>query len=67
MRSWQADTQVWVPASPGLMRVSDTEDATDETLVVVRRYPLVSLVWIGFTAMLLGALLLPRRSLEKTI
>ncbi len=67
MRSWQADTQVWVPASPGLMRVSDTEDATDETLVVVRRYPLVSLVWIGFTAMLLGALLLPRRSLEKKI
>ncbi|MEJ6655367.1 MAG: cytochrome c biogenesis protein CcsA [Pseudomonas sp.] len=67
IRSWQADTQVWVPASRGLMRVSDTADAADEPLVVIRRYPLVSLVWIGFTAMLLGALLLPRRSLEKAI
>ncbi|SDR77982.1 cytochrome c-type biogenesis protein CcmF [Halopseudomonas litoralis] len=67
IRSWLADTQVWVPASAGLMSASDVVSTTDETLVVVRRYPLVSLVWGGFIAMLLGALLLPRRRLEKTI
>lgn len=66
IRGWLADTQVWVPASPRLMETADITGASGEALVVVRRYPLVSLVWVGFIAMLLGALILPSRPMEKT-
>lgn len=59
IRSWLVDTQVWVPASPRLLAAAEVADSAQETLVVVRRYPLVSLVWTGFAAMLLGTLLLP--------
>jgi len=66
MRDWAGDTQIWVPASSALMAGS-TEPVDDDALVIVRRYPLVSLVWAGFIAMLLGALWLPRRPLEKSL
>lgn len=65
IRDWAGDTQIWVPASSALMAGS-TEPIDDDALVIVRRYPLVSLVWAGFIAMLLGALWLPRRPLEKS-
>ncbi|MNJ55671.1 hypothetical protein D3C77_511790 [compost metagenome] len=61
IRGLWADTQVWVPASERLMRSPGNHQDSPEMLVVVRRYPLVSLVWIGFVAMLLGTVLLPRR------
>lgn len=66
IRGWLEDTQVWVPASPRLMNLAAGNQANHETLVVVRRYPLVSVLWSGFVAMLLGALLLPGWSREKT-
>ncbi|WXL26745.1 cytochrome c biogenesis protein CcsA [Ectopseudomonas mendocina] len=65
IRNWLEDTQVWVPASPRLMASGATVASERETLIVVRRYPLVSLLWIGFVAMLLGTLLLPGWSREK--
>ncbi|WP_017337429.1 cytochrome c biogenesis protein CcsA [Pseudomonas fluorescens] len=60
VRSWASDMQVWVPASPKLMDSAGTVGAENQTLVVVRHYPLVSLVWGGFILMLLGMLLVPK-------
>lgn len=65
IRGWLEDMQVWVPASPSLMDSADGDLGSQEALVVVRRYPLVSVLWSGFVAMLLGAMLLPGRSREK--
>lgn len=65
IRDWSGDTQIWVPASSALM--AGSTEPVNEALVIVRRYPLVSLVWVGFIAMLLGALWLPRRPLEKSL
>lgn len=56
IRGWSRDLQVWVPASTSLLR----KGASDiESLVVIRRYPLLSCVWLGLLLMLGGALLLP--------
>lgn len=69
IRGWLEDTQVWVPASPRLMGATESikGEQRGDALVVVRRYPLVSLIWGGFVAMLLGVLLLPGRSREKVV
>ncbi|QRY82490.1 cytochrome c biogenesis protein CcsA [Pseudomonas sp. PDNC002] len=56
IRGWGSDLQVWVPASPRLLKQSGDEI---ESVVVVRRFPFLSLVWVGLLAMLFGALLLP--------
>ncbi|CAD5110268.1 cytochrome c biogenesis protein CcsA [Zestomonas carbonaria] len=64
VRGWSQDLQVWVPASPRLMVAAEEggEAAGDEqSLVVIRRYPFVSLLWIGLLAMLAGSLALPGR------
>ncbi|MDT4806929.1 nrfE: cytochrome c-type biogenesis protein CcmF [compost metagenome] len=58
VRGWSQDLQIWVPASPRLMS-SSGGDAEVHGVIVVRRYPLVSLVWSGLLAMLAGLLLLP--------
>lgn len=63
LRSWAQDLQVWIPASPRLMGTADEvlENSNDlHSLVVIRRFPLVSFVWCGLLAMVLGSLLLPR-------
>ncbi|MFZ5960004.1 cytochrome c biogenesis protein CcsA [Pseudomonas knackmussii] len=56
IRGWSRDLQVWVPASTSLLRKGDNDN---ESLVVIRRYPLLSCVWLGLLLMLGGALLLP--------
>ncbi|MDF3932067.1 cytochrome c biogenesis protein CcsA [Pseudomonas citronellolis] len=56
IRGWLGDLQVWVPASPRLM---GQKGEAIESLVVIRRYPLLSFVWLGLGCMLFGALLLP--------
>ncbi|MCP8465494.1 cytochrome c biogenesis protein CcsA [Pseudomonas sp. ZM23] len=56
VRGLGSDLQVWVPASPRLLNRSGEEI---ESVVVIRRFPFLSLVWIGLLAMLLGALVLP--------
>lgn len=56
VRGLTSDLQVWVPASPRLLNQRGDEI---ESVVVIRRFPFLSLVWIGLLAMLLGALLLP--------
>ena len=56
IRGWSRDLQVWVPASPSLLRQGPDQI---ESLVVIRRYPFVSFVWVGLLTMLGGALLLP--------
>lgn len=56
IRGWGSDLQVWVPASPRLLQQGGDEI---ESVVVIRRFPFLSLVWIGLVAMLLGTLLLP--------
>lgn len=60
VRGWAQDLQVWVPASPRLMQTgaADGGEAV-HGVVVVRRYPFVSLVWVGLLAMVLGMLALP--------
>lgn len=58
-RGWREDVQVWVPASSRLL--DPASPATDEqSLLVVRRYPFLSLLWLGLLLMVSGALLLPR-------
>lgn len=62
VRGWAEDLQVWVPASPRLMQAGSTATGDAEAsygVVVVRRYPFVSLVWIGLLAMVFGVLALP--------
>ncbi|WP_236032386.1 cytochrome c biogenesis protein CcsA [Pseudomonas schmalbachii] len=62
VRGWAQDLQVWVPASPRLMANGGKVDqaASDiQSVVVVRRFPFVSFVWVGLLAMLGGMLLLP--------
>ncbi|TDF84188.1 cytochrome C biogenesis protein CcmF [Pseudomonas sp. H9] len=62
VRGWAQDLQVWVPASPRLMQVgSQAEGSSHEIqgVVVIRRYPFVSLVWVGLSAMVLGMLAMP--------
>lgn len=56
VRGWGRDLQVWVPASSSLLRQGGGDI---ESLVVIRRYPLLSCVWLGLALMLGGALLLP--------
>lgn len=61
VRGWAEDLQIWVPASPRL--ITNSEGASEvPSVVVVRRYPFVSLVWLGLLAMLLGIVLLPGSS-----
>jgi len=65
VRGWFQDLQIWVPASSRLMHGGNAQDgAYDETesVIVVRRYPLVSLVWIGLAAMVAGMALLIGRA-----
>ncbi len=61
LRNWDQDLQVWIPATPRLMSGTTEASATAEvqSLVVIRRFPLVSFVWGGLIAMVLGTLLLP--------
>ena len=59
IRGWWGDQQVWVPASSALMGQVPADDAQGPTLIVIRRYPLVSLVWLGLVCMVLGALIAP--------
>ncbi|MGE8437373.1 MAG: cytochrome c biogenesis protein CcsA [Pseudomonas palmensis] len=61
VRGWAQDLQVWVPASPRLMTAAGGLDGGDaiQGVIVVRRYPFVSLVWLGLLAMVLGMLVLP--------
>lgn len=66
VRGWTEDLQVWVPASPGLMKIGEEDDVT-HGVVVVRRYPFVSFVWLGLLAMVLGILLLPAPGRQKTL
>jgi len=66
VRGWAEDLQVWVPASPGLMNIGEEGDVTPG-VVVVRRYPFVSLLWFGLLAMLLGILLLPAPGRQKIL
>lgn len=54
VRGWAEDLQVWVPASPKLITGGEVP-----SVVVVRRYPFVSWVWLGLLSMLLGIVLLP--------
>lgn len=56
VRGWSDDLQVWVPASARLLKQPGDDI---ESVVVVRRFPFLSLVWVGLITMLLGALLLP--------
>ncbi|AGI24186.1 cytochrome c-type biogenesis protein CcmF [Pseudomonas sp. ATCC 13867] len=56
VRGWSGDLQVWVPASARLLKQPGDEI---ESVVVVRRFPFLSLVWVGLLTMLFGALLLP--------
>ena|GEM_PF-756369 len=60
VRGWSRDLQVWLPASARLLSPSRTDSASDDTqsVVVIRRYPFVSLIWIGLAAMVAGSLLL---------
>ena len=62
IRGWLGDLQVWVPASPRLM---GQKGEAIESLVVIRRYPLLSFVWLGLACMLLGALLLPGAGVSR--
>lgn len=56
VRGWSGDLQIWVPASARLLK----EPGDDiESVVVVRRFPFLSLVWVGLITMLFGALMLP--------
>lgn len=57
VRGWAQDLQVWVPASPRLMNGASSDEI--QGVIVVRRYPFVSLVWLGLLAMVLGVLALP--------
>lgn len=59
IRGWDADVQVWVPATPRLLQAQGAGGSGAQTLLVVRRYPLVSCVWMGLLAMLVGMLLAP--------
>ncbi|WP_152223977.1 cytochrome c biogenesis protein CcsA [Pseudomonas sp. SCB32] len=56
VRGWSGDLQVWVPASARLLKQPGDDI---ESVVVVRRYPFLSFVWVGLLTMLFGALLLP--------
>jgi cytochrome c-type biogenesis protein CcmF len=66
LRSWDQDLQVWIPATSRLMVGASKASATGEvqSLVVIRRFPLVSFVWAGLIAMVLGTLLLPNVGLS---
>lgn len=64
IRGLWGDQQVWVPASSALMGQPSADDVQSPTLIVVRRYPLVSFVWLGLIGMVLGALLLPQSRRE---
>ena len=66
IRGWGADVQIWLPASPRLMQAVTEGAPTAQTLMVVRRYPLVSFVWLGLVAMLVGMLFVPARSARLT-
>ena len=57
VRGWAQDLQVWVPASPRLMNGASRDEI--QGVIVVRRYPFVSLVWVGLLAMVVGMLVLP--------
>lgn len=56
VRGWSRDLQVWVPASARLLKEPGDEI---ESVVVVRRFPFLSLVWVGLLGMLFGTLILP--------
>ncbi|RIZ43717.1 cytochrome C biogenesis protein CcmF [Pseudomonas aeruginosa] len=56
-RGWTEDVQVWVPASSRLLD-PDRPAADEQSLLVVRRYPFLSLLWMGLLLMVSGALLL---------
>lgn len=56
VRGWSGDLQIWVPASARLLKQPGDDI---ESVVVVRRFPFLSLVWIGLLTMLFGALMLP--------
>ncbi len=56
VRGWRGDLQIWVPASARLLNQPGDDI---ESVVVVRRFPFLSLVWIGLLTMLFGALMLP--------
>lgn len=56
VRGWSGDLQIWVPASARLLKQPGDDI---ESVVVVRRFPFLSLVWVGLLTMLFGALLLP--------
>lgn len=60
-RSWTEDVQVWVPASSRLLDPASPA-ADEQSLLVVRRYPFLSLLWLGLLLMVSGALLLPRNT-----
>jgi len=62
VHGWLEDKQIWVPATPALLGEKLSGEMQLSTLVVLRSYPLVSLVWIGLIAMLMGALLMPGHS-----
>lgn len=55
------DRQVWVPASASLMQQSSSDGSEAPTLIVMRSYPLVSLVWLGLWCMVAGGLLAQNR------
>ncbi len=62
VRGWSQDVQVWLPASsrlvtPGVAAAGENEET--QSVVVIRRYPFVSFVWVGLLAMVLGSALLP--------
>ncbi len=61
VRDWSQDLQVWLPASARLLTSGEVggENGDAQSVVVIRRYPFISLVWIGLAAMVAGSLLLP--------
>lgn len=61
LHGWLEDRQIWVPATPALLGDKPGEDIQMPALIVLRSYPLVSLVWTGLVMMLVGTLLLPGR------
>ncbi len=57
-RGWWRDIQVWIPPGGFEDRDGATIPNSDEFLVVIRIYPLMSWLWIGLVAVVVSALVL---------
>lgn len=60
-RALFSDVQVWLPAAP-----PPVDGETQESLLIVREFPLLSLLWIGWVMVLVGATVLLIAPIFKT-